>query len=302
MAGQTWRLTATSIRRPGETAASFTVAGSAAAVTGVTHDGATTSYARSVASGLIVMTRTDALGHTQTVQTTASVGRPGTVTDAYGHTTSYVYDSYGRLVQVTQPDGGIVAYTLDARGNITQTRRVARTGFTATGLVSSAVFPSSCANVVSCNQPTSTTDTRGNTTDYSYDSASGLIATVTAPAATTGADRPQVRNGYTLDTGSGEYRLTASSTCAMGTAPACVGTAAETRTTTGYDANGNVTSVTVAAGDGSLSATTAAAYSLLGDVVSVDGPLSGSADTVFYRYDAPRRAVGAISADPWKCA
>jgi hypothetical protein len=41
-----------------------------------------------------------------------------------------------------------------------------------------------------------------------------------------------------------------------------------------------------------------ATYTALGDVASVDGPLSGSADTMTYRYDAARRRVGTIAPDP----
>ena len=298
MAGATWRITATSIRRPGESSASFAVAGSAPAVTGVTRDGITTSYARSVSGGTITMTKTDPLSHVETIVSSASTGRPSSVTDRYGRTTSYTYDSFGRLTRVTQPEGGYVNYTLDARGNATEVRQVAKTGVTATDLVSTASYPSTCSNALTCNQPTSTTDARGHTTDYTYDGSSGQVATVTAPAPTTNADRPEVRYSYALDSGSGEYRLTAASTCRAGAAPACVGTANETRATTSYDSNGNVASMTVAAGDNSLSATTGATWSPMGDVVSVDGPLSGSDDTVYYRYDAARRPVGAISADP----
>ena len=295
MAGQTWRVTATSIRRPGESSASFTVAGSASAVTGVTRDGITTSYARSVSSGTITMTRTDPVSHTDTIVSSATTGRPSSVTDRYGHTTSYTYDSYNRLTRVTQPEGGYVNYTLDGRGNTTETRAVAKSGSGLSDLVATAVYPSSCSYAATCNEPTSTTDARGNTTDYTYD-ASGQVATVTAPAPTTGADRPQVRTTYSLT--SGDYALATVSTCKSGTAPTCVGTANETITSTSYDSNGNVTGVTVKAGDNSLSATTAAIYSPLGDVVSVDGPQSGADDTVYYRYDAARRQVGAISPDP----
>lgn len=38
-----------------------------------------------------------------------------------GQTTSYVYDTLGNLIQVTKPNGGVIAYTVDGRG-----RRVAK--------------------------------------------------------------------------------------------------------------------------------------------------------------------------------
>jgi RHS repeat-associated protein len=56
--------------------------------------------------------------------------------------------------------------------------------------------------------------------------------------------------------------------------------------------------MTQQAGDGSLVATTTAAYDDIGNVLTVDGPLAGSADTVRYRYNAVREVIGATSPDP----
>ena len=60
-----------------------------------------------------------------------------------------------------------------------------------------------------------TTDARGNVTDYTYDSTHGGVLTVTAPAPT-GTTRPQTR--YIHELTNGEYQLTAVSACASGTA------------------------------------------------------------------------------------
>jgi len=70
------------------------------------------------------------------------------------------------------------------------------------------------------------------------------------------------------------------------------------KTTIGYNSNLLRTTVTTAAGDNSLSATTTTGYDDVGNVTSVDGPLSGTADTTVYRYDADRELVGTISPDP----
>ena len=45
--------------------------------------------------------------------------------------------------------------------------------------MSTASYASSCTNVVICNKPTSTSDARGNTTDYTYDATHGGVLTVT---------------------------------------------------------------------------------------------------------------------------
>ena len=48
---------------------------------------------------------------------------------------------------------------------------------------------------------------------------------------------------------------------------------------------------TVAAGDNSLSAATAMTYDALGNLLTVDGPLSGTADTTRYRYNGSSKRV-----------
>ena len=293
MVGKVWHITSTSITRPGENSPYFSVGG-APAVTSVTKDGVTTSYSRTVSGSTGTMVVTDPLGNRTTTVSDLTIGRPTSVTDALSHTTTYTYDSYGRLTDVTQPEGNKVHYGLDGRGNATTTELHPKTG--TTSITTSAVYPSACTNPVSCNQPSSTTDADNNTTNYSYDATSGLLTAVTSPAPTTGAARPETRLSYRQV--GGVYELTGLSQCQTGSAPSCVGTADEVKATAAYDGYGNVVSVSQGAGDGSLTATTAYTYDALGDLVTADGPLAGTADTTTWRYDAARRQVGAISADP----
>lgn len=294
MAGNVWELTSTSIKGPGQATAGFVVTGTTAAVTGVTSNGVTTTYARTVSGSMATMTVTDPLGNHSTIVSDLNLGRPTSVTDARGKATTYGYDSYGRLTQVTQPEGNYVQYVLDDRGNATQTKLGGKTAQPIPALVSNAAYDTVCSNALTCNQPNSTTDPKGNQTDYSYDPATGNVLTVTAPAAATGGIRPKTTYSYTAVAGT--QLLTGISTCQ--TTASCVGTADEVKTGIGYDTNGNMTGVTKSAGDGSLTVSTAMTYTPLGDVLTADGPLSGTADTTTYRYDAARRPVGEISPDP----
>lgn len=283
-AGETWRITGsgsaiTAIRRPTASSDTTTISYASGKVNSVTSDGVTTGYNYSVAGSTATMVVTDALANQTTIVSDLTKFRPTSVTNAAGKTTSMTYDS---------------------RGNLTTTTRKAKPGSGLADIVTSAGYDTTCANVATCNSPNWTKDAKNNQTDYAYDGTSGLLLTVTAPAAPNGK-RPQTR--YTYSTVGGTSVITSTSTCATGQAsdtPSCVGTADETKMTLSYDNNLNLTSVTAASGETvpTVSATNTATYDAIGNLLTVDGPLSGSADTTTFRYDADRRRVGAISADP----
>ncbi len=293
MAGQVWEVTSGSIKRPGEASPSFSITNSGGVMT-VTRDGIATTYARTVSGSTATMTVTDAQSHTNVIVSDLAIGRPTSVTNALGKTISYTYDSNGRLTRITQPEGNYVAYTLDGRGNATQTNIVPKSGLPLNVITTSASYDATCTNPITCNQPNSVTDALGKTTNYTYDSTHGGVTAVTLPAPTTGAVRPETRYSYTQL--NGIYLLTGTSTCQTGAT--CAGTADEVKATIGYDSQGNVTSVARGNGSGTLTATVAATYDAMGNLSTVDGPLAGAADTTTYRYDADRRRVGVISADP----
>lgn len=238
--------------------------------------------------------------------TTKRLYQGGSYTD---YTTSYTYDSYGRVSRVTRPEGGYTDYTYDARGNIIETRVVSKTPGTPADLVSTASYDTVCANPVTCNKPNYVIDARGQRTDYTYDPVHGGLLTLTAPAGPNGV-RPQSRytygqvttyaktSGGSLAPFGSIWSVTSTSVCITGSS--CAGTADEVKTTTSYAGSNNAiaTSATTAAGDGSLSATTAMTYDAVGNLVTVDGPLAGTADTMRYVYDAARQQVGGIAPDP----
>ncbi|MEA3065773.1 MAG: hypothetical protein QOJ27_2225 [Sphingomonadales bacterium] len=302
------------IKRPSASSANFTAnLDSNARVSSIVRDGMTWSYSWSLSGTTMTLTRTDPNSHSRVYTSDTNVGLPTSIQDERGKTISYQYDSSGRLTRVTQPEGNYVQYTYDARGNVTQAEAIPKGGSGAT-IVASATYPSSCSNSPTCNKPSSTSDERGNTTDYTYDSTHGGPLTVTLPAPTSGATRPQTRYTYSalqayvknssgsiVATGLPAYRPTAVSACRTGSS--CSGTSDEVKSTIAYGSTGVAnnllpTSVATGAGDNSLTATAQIAYDNVGNVQTVDGPLSGTADTVRYRYDAARELVGVVSPDP----
>lgn len=284
-------------------------------VASITTPAGTTTYARSDAGGTRTVTVTDPLSHVTTYKFNIALRRLTSVTDALNHTTSYQYDSNGRMTRVTMSEGNYVHYTYDARGNITEERHVAKTAGSPANVVLTAGFDATCSNPKKCNKPNWTKDAKGNQTDYTYNATHGGVLTVTQPAATAGGNRPQTRYSYTglqayyyngssiVASGQTAYLLTGTSACR--TSASCTGTAEESKTTISYGPqtagvgnNLRPVSVTQAAGNGSLSATTTMAYDAVGNLISVDGPLAGAGDKTAFFYDALRRKTGTIGPDP----
>ena len=235
-------------------------------------------------------------------------------TDALGHSITFTYDTAGRLATVTAPEGNKLTYSYDARDNLVQTVATPKPGSPLGTITTSASFDASCVYLAKCNKPNSQTDPTGKVTNFTYDNSTGEMLTWTAPAPSSGGVRPEVR--YTYSNLYAYYKnsagviaaasapitkVTSTSTCRSGST--CAGLPTETVTTLNYGAAGVANNLlqqssSVASGDGSVSAATTRTLDPNGDVISIDGPLSGSADTQHFRYDAGRQLVGAIGPDP----
>jgi RHS repeat-associated protein len=258
-------------------------------------------------------------------------GHVKSITDPLSRPTTFEYQSPnsfggypdlyepGDLDARISPEGNKLEVSMrDARGNITSSIAFAKPGSNSTNIAGSASYPAICSNSKICNKPTSVTDPKGVTTDYTWDANHGGMLTETGSAPMAGADRPQKRYTYTqlyawyrnsagtiVQSPYPVWLVTQISECKSGVAPACVGTANETRTTIAYQAGNSTTpsnllpiSRTVASGDGALSAVTAWTYDAQGNKLTEDGPLSGAADTTRWIYDARRRVIGVIAPDP----
>ena len=315
------------IRAPGSSSDDISIAytgsGGSMRLSTVTDATGTWNYSYTDYGSTRVMNVTGPLGEAMSVTSDLTISRATSVTQTttagaspVTQTWWYHYDAQRRLDKITNPEGDYTTLTYDGRGNVTSTTAVAKPGSGLANIVTSATYPSTCSNPVTCNKPTSTTDARGNVTDYAWDGTYGVLASVTAPAPTAGGVRPQTRIAYAAQTAyykdsSGVITAAPSqillpvstSACASGAAPACVGTADETRTTVGYGLAGVAnnllpTSTTSGSGDGVLAVTTSVAYDPNGDVFATDGPLAGSNDYTRYRYDTARQLIGVIGPDP----
>jgi RHS repeat-associated protein len=304
------------ITLPGSASENVTFGYSGGRVASVANAAGTTSYSVSDSGNERTVTVTDSASHTTTYVFYIDTQRLKSVTDALSHVTAYQYDSADRVTRVTRPEGDYTELTYDARGNVTERHEVAKSGSGLADIVTSATYSSTCSNPVNCNRPASTTDANGNVTDYTYDSTHGGVLTVTGPAPGGSGTRPQVRTTYTsyqayfrntsgsiVASGESVSLPTGTSMCRTGSS--CSGTSDEVVTaisygpqTTGTGNNLLPVATSSGAGDASLTAVTSLAYDDVGNVIAVDGPLSGSDDTTRMRYNAARQLVGTIGADP----
>lgn len=211
--------------------------------------------------------------------------------DPSGGLTQWTYDQFGRPTSIRQPNGAVEQRVYDAKGNLTTTTLLPAAGSSEAPLASTASFP--CRTAATCNKPDWVRDAKGAQTDFTYDQATGNILSIIAPPDASGV-RSVTQLQYTDI--NGVQKLLRASLCLS--AASCAGSASEKVTEFSYGTNGWLASVTQRAGDGSLASTTSFGYDAVGNNVSIDGPLPGNADTFYFRYDALRRKIGAISPDP----
>lgn len=307
------------IRYPGATADDVAVTYNASPdfrVNAVTDASGAWTYGYSTSGSNQTTAAAGPLGQSLTAVINMTTGRLTSATDALSNTWSYQYDADLRVTRVTQPEGDYASYTYDDRSNLTGTTWTSK-GNTITAITVSTTYPTDCTvspiTPATCNRPLTSTDALGAVTDYDWDETTGQLVSVTAPAPTSGATRPQTRFAY--DDFQARYRNSAStyvngspiilpvesSACASGTS--CDAAANEVLTTITYPGTGspnNLLPVSINRGSGTTPAmaTTAMTYTPDSDVATIDGPLSGTADTVTYIHDDARQVIGVIGPDP----
>jgi hypothetical protein len=121
---------------------------------------------------------------------------PSRVTDPLGAATQFTHDPYGRMTKYVRPNSITENLSYDERGNVLlhSVDALPNSGLASVGRT--AIFPASCANAVTCNRPSSVTDARGASTEFTYAPEHGGVLTETGPAPSAGAPRPQTRYQY----------------------------------------------------------------------------------------------------------
>jgi YD repeat-containing protein len=182
--------------------------------TSATLNGLTTNYDFYLLGNSGTTTVNDPLGAQTVVQYTSytspwsSTAFPTTVTDSIGNVTAFASTGY-IISAVTRPEGDQDVFAYGARTNITLVTHKSKPGSGLADTTESAIFPTACSNIFTCNRPTSYTDRNGKTTSYSYAPEHGGIVTETRPADANGIQavkRYRYEQRYAwIQNGSGGY-------------------------------------------------------------------------------------------------
>ncbi|MEM9619760.1 MAG: RHS repeat-associated core domain-containing protein [Pseudomonadota bacterium] len=285
--------TLTGIKLPGSSSNDVTYTYNAGGVASVTAAGVTHNYSTADSAGERTVTVTGPLSTQSIVKSSLTTGRITSSENGVGKVTSYTYDSKNRIKKVTAPEGDYVEYTYDARGNVTQTKAVAKSGSGLADIITSATYPAcTTSNEKTCNKPSTTTDAYGQVTDYLYSNFHGGLVWVKYPSVN--GVRQRVTNTYASYISGAVWRRTKTTTCA--TAEVCAGSANESKTEYTYQGSHlRLANVKNGDGSGAFIVQTTFTHNDFGDVIEVNGPMAGAADKTYYFYDNLRRPIGVIS-------
>jgi len=205
------------------------------------------------------------------------------ITNSIGRASSYDFDIAYRVTRIVYPEGNEVSVAYDDSGNVISRTTRPKPGSTLPVITESASYDlTGCDSGTGgplCYRPVWLRDARGKQTDFLYNTA-GQLTERTDPADANGVRR---KTYIEYDSSSGVSRRRVVRVC--GATTTC-GTTAEIRTEYEYFGNTLLPSVERHI-DAARAETleTHYTYDAAGRVLSEDGPLSGTADAQYFRYD-----------------
>jgi RHS repeat-associated protein len=314
-----WK-TSDSVTLPGETTPAVTYAsvpGNAFLTQTINKDGAAWTYAYSgIASQYVVgalvsykfdsaaVTGPDGYHRTYAIQShdfgTSAPSRYAiwyvkSATDELNRQTNYAYEPYRnsyRLIGVTYPEGNSTNVTYDIRGNVVSRTDKPKPGSGLADIVQQADYGNSSCSGANCWQPIWYRDARNQQTDFVFSSRGQLLEQADPPDAQN-VRRKTINEYQNFDTGSGIIsRKVVTRTCGLGTT---CGTSDNTRTEYEYWNSTFLPSVQrdIDPATGEIHQTSFA-YDPAGRLLSIDGPMPGTGDTQYFRYDVLGRTTWKI--------
>ncbi len=235
------------------------------------------------------------------------LSRIKSVTNSQGQTTEYAYDgnpanpsgSWLQLTDITYPEGNSVEISYDGPVNITEMRMKAKPGSGQPDIVQTAHYELPGGNtvlecqVITCFLPVWTKDGKGNQTDYTWSPSHGGLLTQLDPVNAQNR-RAKTINIYDTNSPARVIRSELCETDAAGNELTC-GTAQSFVTETTYLGNTSLPLTQIVTdGLGNAPITTTNSYDDAGRLLSSNGPLPGSDDATYARYDVLGRKIWEI--------
>ncbi|ENW93031.1 RHS repeat-associated core domain-containing protein [Acinetobacter dispersus] len=198
-----------------------------------------------------------------------------------------VYDGQSRVIKQIEPEGNSVEYTYDdgscnsnekrCTHNIKTIKRTPKAGSGLTALTTSNTYDSIT------NQVASSTDAKGNVTNYTYNT-NGTLNKVELPADNSGV-RPETSFTYINYTPTGYPALSLPETITKK-----INSTASTVTSTTYNVSNKYVpnTVTEDSGTGKLNLKTTFTYDTIGNLTKVDGPRTDVSDIVTTVFNTER--------------
>lgn len=214
------------------------------------------------------------------------------ITDSLGRVTTVDFDQAYRPTRLVQPEGNETVVDYDRLGNIVTRTTKPKPSSGLAAIIETAHYPIGGCNggsfEILCFRPTWFRDGLGRQTDFAYNSRGQLVERAD-PADANGVRRKTL---VTYVTTAGLSRRTVTRVC--GDVSTC-GTVDEIRTEYEYWGNTFLPSV-VRQVDAARGETleTRYTYDLAGRVLAEDGPLAGTSDAKFNRYDVHGRLTWEI--------
>jgi RHS repeat-associated protein len=218
------------------------------------------------------------------------------ITDSLGRRTTVDFDPAYQPVRIVLPELNEVSVLYDEKGNIYRKTTKAKPGSGLPDRVETASYPLATCAAVGCFRPDWARDALGRQTDYAWNGA-GQLVEQTDPADAQGVRRKTLIDYEAAPSGFSRrkvVRVCGDPSTAGGGANPC-GTANEIRTEYDYSGSTALPSaerrIDAAAG---VTLTTTYAYDDSGRPLAVDGPLAGTDDASYFRYDGWGRKIWEI--------
>ena len=307
----------TSITLPGESVRSLeasTISNASSNITTLAKDGATYTYKFDLASspstipivelatisgpeGFLRVVDVENIPQSAGRCANASCGhlrprqRIKSITNSLNETISYEFDDISRVTKVTYPEGNYESVTYDAGGNITSLVKTPKPGSGQAAITQTAKYNYTFeCEQVTCYLPEWTRDGNGNQTDYTWAPHGGMLTRLDPTDAS--GQRRKIK--YTYDSVGRPIKEEICAANSSGGELTCGSANSFVKQTTYFGATRLPASETITDGVGTAPLTTRYDYDPAGRLISTDGPLPGSDDATFARYDVVGRKIWEI--------